>query len=112
MPSSRAKRPKKNSHTSVKIGPGDTLAGRFFGDCKQKENRQTLEVWRFSWWSIADFYAALRIPPTSKISSLPLEIFQSPVSHRYAVLVRFANEKTKHTLDAWFSWWSLGDSNP
>ena len=47
MPNSWAKRPKKNSHTLVKIGPGDTLAGRFFGGYKQKENRQTLEVWRF-----------------------------------------------------------------
>lgn len=66
-----------------------------FGGFKRKESRQTLEVWRFFWWSIADFYAALRIPPTSKISSLPLEIFQSPVSHRYAVLVRFAYEKNQ-----------------
>ena len=66
-----------------------------------------------SWWSIGDFCAALRIPATSKICSLSLQIFQSSVSHPYGVLIPFYYSTIKRkAMPSFLLWWSIGDSNP
>ena len=66
-----------------------------------------------SWWSIGDFYAALRIPTTNKIHALTFWILKSPVSHPCGFLIPFHFSKIKRkAVPSLLFWWSIGDSNP